>query len=94
MANYEERRGGMGAFGAALIGAVIGAVGSAVVILMSSKENRQKTKEKFEELKEMGTKAFNDIEKRGREMIQQVKAEVSDIKEETEASATKSKKRK
>lgn len=93
MADYENRRN-MDSFTAGLLGVVIGAIGSAVVILMSSKENRQKTREKFEEFKEKGTEAFNTIEKKGRELAQRIKSEAEEITAETEQRLTRPRKSK
>lgn len=81
MADYE-RKGNMGSFAAGLLGAVIGAVGSAAAIFLSNKENRQKAQRKFENLKDKGMKAFHDIKRKATDLAEETEKQVEKGKKE------------
>ncbi len=89
MADYENRRGGIGAFTAGFLGAVVGVVGSAAAMFLSNKDNRKKAQKKLEELKEKGVKAFHDLEKRTSGMAGEVEDKVRGQKEDLEEKTTK-----
>lgn len=91
MANYDNRSG-MGSFMAGLVGAVVGAIGVATVILLSDKENRKKVQEKVHQAREKGEQVLSDLRKRGEEVVSKLEKQADGDKQSVEQKISRRKK--
>lgn len=89
MASDRDERRGMGTAGGMLIGIVIGAVGAAAAFLMSDKKTREKVKDKAQELREKGEKAFSELRQRAEEEKEEAEKEIEKVKRESKERSRK-----
>lgn len=72
MSDDRRENKNMGVFGAGFVGAIIGAIGSAIAIVLSNKENRKNLSKKIDEYKVKGDKALNELKDRSEEIKDEV----------------------
>lgn len=89
----DEKSRGMSPFTAGLVGAIIGAIGSAVAIILSKPENRQKLKEKANDLRERGEKALEEMRHKAEEVEDEARERIEEGKEEVEKRISRQRRR-
>lgn len=74
MSDDRDRRG-MSPFAAGFLGAIIGAIGTAVAIVLSKPENREKLRNKAEELRAKGEKTWEELKQKSGEIENKIRKE-------------------
>jgi hypothetical protein len=77
---------------AGIVGAVIGAVGTAAAMTLSDPENRKKVSERFGEMTSKGSKALEDLKKRSTKMSKEMNTMMDERMNDMKSSKKSSKK--